>query len=118
MKPRISKTIGIEHDEKFGPEPTHVMDGKTYIETQMRIIEMGKLADSLDLEAFLKCISNAEAMGPVMDPTMYLKAMDNLRAIKKLAEVAVKMKAAYGEVYKAVLETSFAGYMQKPDGQL
>jgi hypothetical protein len=89
-----------------------------YIETQMRLLEMAKIADSLDLDAFLQCISNAEAVGPMIDPTMYMKAMDNLSAIKKLAKVAVQVKATYGEVFKAVLETSLKGFMTKPEGKL
>lgn len=97
---------------KVPMEKEHTMDGKTYIETQMRVIEMGKIADSLDLEAFLKCISNAEAMAPVIDPTMYRKAIANLTAIRDLARIALKMKIAYGEVFKAVLETAVAGYME------
>ena len=94
----------------------HKMDGKTYITTQMRIIEAGKIVNSLDLEAFLKCISNAEAVGPMIDPTMYMKAMDNLRAIRKLAEAALKMRTAYEETFAAVLETAVRGHMKElPD---
>jgi hypothetical protein len=95
-----------------------VMDGKTYISTQMRLIEMGKIANSLDIDAFLKCISNAETMGPMLDPTLYLKAMDNLRAVKKLAEAGKVVQKAYDETFRAVMETAAMGYMQKPDGQL
>jgi hypothetical protein len=84
----------------------HVMDGKTYITTQMRIIEMGKIANSLDLEAFLKCISNAETVAPIVDPTLYIKASANLAAIKKLAQVALEMRKAYEETFAAVLETA------------
>ena len=94
------------------------MEPAKYIETQMRIIEIGKIADSLDLDTFLVCISNAETVGPIMDPTMYRKAMDNLQAIKELAIAAQKVKITYGKVFKAVLETQLKGYMQKPAGRL
>lgn len=87
------------------------MDGKTYVETQMRLIEMGKIADSLDLNAFLKCISNAETVAPMIDPTLYMKAQANMTAIKKLAHAAVQVQAAYVETYKAVMETLVKGDM-------
>jgi hypothetical protein len=99
-------------------KPELHMDGKKYIETQMRLIEMAKIANSLDLEAFLKCISNAEAVAPMVDPTLYLKAMDNLKAIKNLAEVGLKVQEAYDKTYKAVLNTSFSAHMSKPKGAL
>jgi hypothetical protein len=54
----------------------------------------------------------------MIDPTMYMKAMDNLNAIKRLAHVAVKLKAAYRETYKAVLETALKGFMTKPADKL
>lgn len=92
-----------------GKDQELVMDGKTYIMTQMRILEMGRIADSLDVAAFLKCISNAETMGPILDPAMYMKAQNNLNAVKRLAELALEIKIAYGETYKAILETAIIG---------
>lgn len=89
------------------------MDGKTYINTQMRLIEIGKIADTLDLESFLRCISNAEAVGPIMDPTMYMKAAENLAAIRKLAESVVQVKVAYEQTFKAVLNTAVHGFVKK-----
>ncbi len=89
----------------------HKMEGKDYITTQMRLIEIGKIADSLDLDAFLKCISNAETVAPLVDPTLYRKAADNMNAIKQLAEAAKKLKHAYGVTYKAVMETMLRGDM-------
>lgn len=95
-----------------------VMQPKQYIETQMRILEMAKIANSLDIETFLLCIRNAETMAPMIDPTMYMKAQKNLSAIKKLAEIALTMQGAFNETFQAVLETAASGYMQKPEGAL
>lgn len=96
------------------------MNGRQYLETQMRLIEIGKIADTLDLKAFLQCIKNAEALGPVLDPTQYRKAIDNLEAIKKLAESVLPVKTAFEETFKVILNTAIresgmvtkvAGYM-------
>jgi hypothetical protein len=92
------------------------MPPKLYIETQMRVIEMGKIADSLDLDLFLQCISNAETLAPILDPTLdptlYRKAQANMEAIKRLALIAKQMKLAYGEAFKAILETQFKQYVE------
>lgn len=88
------------------------MNGQEYVKTQMLLLEMGKIADSLNLKAFLKCISNAEAVAPMLDPTMYMKAHANLQAVKKLAEVAKLVQKAYGETYKAVMDTMVKGGMK------
>jgi hypothetical protein len=89
------------------------MNGKEYMTTQMRLIEIGKIADTLDFDGFLKAISNAETVGPIVDPTIYRKAMENLHAIKKLAEAGRPVKTAYGETFKAVMNTAVAGFMEK-----
>ena len=86
------------------------MTGQKYIETQMRLIEIGKIADSLDLAEFLKCIQNAETVGPILDPIQYQKAMDNLSAIKKLAESVIPVKTAFEATFKAVMKTQVAGF--------
>lgn len=79
------------------------MDPKTYIMTQMRIIEMGKIADSLDLDTFLKCIENAQAIAPMAEPELAMKAAAKMEMIKRLARVARNMKIAYGETYKSAM---------------
>ena len=85
------------------------MDGKEYITTQMRIIELGKIADSLDLDAFLKCIANAETIAPMVDPTLFMKAQENMRAIKRLAQACVVVKETYWETFRAIMETQMRG---------
>lgn len=86
---------------------------KEYIETQMRILEMAKIAGSLDIDTFLLCISNAETVAPMIDPTLFMKAQKNLTAIKKLALIAKDMKAQYAETFQVILETALAGHMKK-----
>lgn len=93
------------------------MNPKQYIETQMRMIEIGKIADSLDVETFLQCLRNAETVAPMVDPTLYLKASANLTAIKKLALSVKQVKIAYGETFRAVMETTMKGNMQMPGGK-
>ncbi len=80
------------------------MTGQEYVTVQMRIIEIGKIADSLDLVAFLKCLSNAEAALPAADPATAAKALVNIKAVRLLAEKCVEIKAAYGETYRLAMQ--------------
>lgn len=89
------------------------MKGSEYITTQMRLIEIGKIADTLDLDGFLEWINRAETMGPIVDPTRFMMAADNLRAIKKLAESVLPVKGAYQATFKAVMNTAAVGYMKE-----
>ena len=43
----------------------------------------------LDLEGFISRINHAEAVAPLFDPTAYMKAANNLSAIKRLAQALV-----------------------------
>ena len=92
-----------------------IMDAKTYIETQLKIIELGKLAGTLDLDAFLKCIQNAETMAPLIDPTLFMKAQANMTAIKKLALAVRDVKSAYSEVYQVIVSSTVAGFMKNAE---
>lgn len=92
-----------------------VMDGKTFIETQMRIIEMGKIADSLDFGAFLKCIENAEKTLPMVEPEMAARAIGNLQTVKTMAQAAERVQDAYRETYQMAFAGSVVGFVQNAE---
>ncbi len=82
------------------------MEPQKYIQTQILILEIGKVTKQLDLENFLAAISSAEAVTPMLDPTMYRKAAGNLAVIKKLAEALVPVKDAFDEAFETILKTA------------
>lgn len=84
------------------------MTPKEYLATQAKILQLGKDAEALDLEEFLKRISIAEATGPIVDPTLYMYASDNLLAVKELAESIQKVSDATKNLRRALLKTSIA----------
>lgn len=89
------------------------MNPKQYLETQLAIIEIGKKVNTLDLDSFLKALSNAETMAPMLEPGIYRKAQSNLAAIRKLAESLLPVRTAFDEVFDSVLQTAVTAYMQK-----
>lgn len=91
------------------------MNGKEYIQTQITMIETAKKIRALDLPSFLKCISNAETMAPILDPTLFQRASENLQAIKKLAKSFQEVQLAFDEVQDVITKSTVA-FMQKKDG--
>lgn len=89
------------------------MKASTYMQTQTDLIAVGRTIDRLDLDGFLASISKAEALAPVLDPTMYRKAQANLQGLKKLAESLRPAQAAFAELRGSVLETAALGFMEK-----
>lgn len=89
------------------------MKGKEYLITQIQLLELGKKVELLDLDSFLQCIANAETAGPIVDPTLYMKGMTNLRALKNLALAFKQVKEQMPVVRDAVIKTGIAQMVQK-----
>ena len=62
------------------------MNDQRYKHTQDQILEIAKMTIQLDIPGFLERISTAEAVAPILDPTLYIKASKNMAEIKMLAE--------------------------------
>lgn len=84
------------------------MTNEQYMAAQMALVKASSLLIGYDWDEFLKRITTAETMGPIMDPTKFRLAQDNLRGIKRLAETAREMKNANQELFKSVVETQMA----------
>lgn len=87
-----------------------------YIETQVTIIKIGQMANRLDLDTFMRQINQAETIGPILDPTLSIKAAENLTAIKKLAKAVSDVKTAYEATLKAVLDTKVREFEREQEG--
>jgi len=73
------------------------MNDAEYLQTQMQVLLLAGLLLQLDLPAFLHRIEAAEALGPVLDPTLYRRAADNLAALR---ETALILNSARQELLK------------------
>ena len=56
-----------------------------YLTIQQSILVMGSLIVELDLPAFIERIARAEAMAPLIDPTLFMRGAPNLQVIRSLA---------------------------------
>lgn len=75
------------------------MNAEKYIQTQMTILAAAEIFKDLDLEEFVEAINKAEAVGPILDPTLFSQASAPLWQIKQLAEAGKEFqrraRAAY-----------------------
>lgn len=70
------------------------MTDQEYEVTQHMLIVAGHTVKTLDLNAFRDRIAKAQAVGPVLDPTLWIKANQRLDLINELAGAAIRMKTA------------------------
>jgi hypothetical protein len=83
----------IRYTVSLHPMNANLPIGKEeYLAIQNSIANISSLVMTLDLERFLEAIAAAEATGPTLDPTLYIKAIDRLTHIKKAAGILVKLK--------------------------
>jgi hypothetical protein len=74
------------------------MTDEEYLSTQHQLTALARMVAEMDLAGFISRISYAEGVGPILDPTLYMKAIDNLQKIKRLAVGASKFQKAALEV--------------------
>lgn len=68
------------------------MNKEEFVYTQELLLAQARLIAALDLEELLNAIDRAEAVGPVLNPTLYKQGAEKMQAIRRVAEAALKIK--------------------------
>lgn len=68
-----------------------------YMATQQQLLWLAGLVSTLDLVGFLRCIGSAESVGPILDPTLYVRGSTKLDAIKRIATAARELQRVVAE---------------------
>lgn len=63
-----------------------------------QIFNLAYLVQQLKIADALQQINRAEAIGPMLDPTLYLKAATNLEWQKRTVEAALKFQQAIEKI--------------------
>jgi hypothetical protein len=63
------------------------MTEEKYMEIQTVIGVTAAFVRELDLQGFLAAIDKAESVGPIIDPTLYLKSHRQMNRIREAADV-------------------------------
>ena len=66
-----------------------------YKATQNQLLLAAGIISTLDLDGFLKRIREADALGPILDPTLYRKGMCKMQQIADIARAAQAIKGQY-----------------------
>lgn len=76
------------------------MDEATFLATREAMVSVGRLIVStpLDLDGFIAAIDHAETVGPILDPTLYIAAGDEMRKQRHVAEALRACRAKLEEL--------------------
>lgn len=69
-----------------------------YRAAQDRIVDVAGSLLGLPIDELLADIERSETLGPILDPTLYLRADKTLRQIKRLAVAARELQRVAGDV--------------------
>ncbi len=94
-----------------------MMTDQKYKATQAQMLALGLAADKLDCLGFLERVSTAETLAPVINPSLFQKASQNMEAIKQLALAFQQVKTAMEKLRMAVVETGVKKYMAEQEGR-
>lgn len=94
------------------------MTPQEYIKCQMAIMDIGKRSSTLDLHGMIEMMNTAQTVAPIVDPTMYMKAQENLNALKKLAQKVLEVQCAFQETINAVISTAAKGHMAEENANV
>ncbi len=70
------------------------MTNEEYLEVQTKLTLFAAMIIEVDVEGLLERVERADAIVPLIDPTLWMKGHDKLDAIKDLARGALKFKLA------------------------
>lgn len=76
-----------------------------YYQTQTMVLQIGRAASELDLDGFIAAINHAQTVAPIIDPTLYREAAENMAALKDLAQKLRPIQAAFEITMQKIVET-------------
>lgn len=82
------------------------MSEEEYISIQNQLVILAQLIAPLDLKGFLSQLAHAEAMCPILDPTLFMRGAGKLAQVRRLAEAAQEFQA---EVLRQIAEEATKG---------
>lgn len=76
------------------------MERGEYEALQAQVLLMAAMLNRLPLAEFVAAIDKAQAVGPMLDPTLYRAAADNLQYVEDVARALLEAKTAILESYE------------------
>ncbi|MGE5572975.1 MAG: hypothetical protein ACM3ZU_08165 [Bacteroidota bacterium] len=73
------------------------MTDAEYIETQQQLLLLANIVSQMDLADLLERIQHGETVGPILDPTLFIRGSKKLSAVKRIAQGAQQFQKAIAE---------------------
>ena len=61
------------------------IDDEEYAQVQQSLLIISRIVNDMNLDSFIRRIDKADAMGPILNPTLYRVASGNLQKLRRLA---------------------------------
>jgi hypothetical protein len=68
------------------------MNEAQYLIVQKQLVVLAAVVQEMPLAEFLSAIDTADTLGPILDPTRYLKASEEMHNIESLARALMPFK--------------------------
>lgn len=78
------------------------MNNDEYQSTQKRLVIMANQIEEMDLDGFLDRIEVADTMGSILDPTLYMRTIDDMNRVKRLAKAFKNVQSVFKEIKSEV----------------
>lgn len=72
------------------------MTREEYQDTQANVLTIARIALLLPLEEFVAAIDHADAVGPILDPTLYRAGMGKMQQVRELAVAVQRVQRIAG----------------------
>lgn len=70
------------------------MDAATYEGLQQQLVLFGAIVAEWPLEDFIAAIDHADTIGPIVDPTLWIRGQKAMSQVRQLAAGALEFKRA------------------------
>ena len=92
------------------------MSNEQYQRTQTQLLKAARMVARLDIEGLLKRIEMANTLGALVDPTAWMKAVDRMEVIERIARAALPLAKAARDGQQRLLDIACAE-MEASDGE-
>ena len=69
-----------------------------YRTTQEQLVFLARFVDGMPLDAFLQRLEEADVLGPLLDPSLYMRAGHELDTVRDIARAAREFQAALRKI--------------------
>jgi hypothetical protein len=80
------------------------MDKEIYLQTQQTVLTMASIVKDLPLVDFLNAIEHADALGPAIDPTLWMQGHRKMYAVRDLASSLLTFQSAVTNLLDEIQE--------------